>query len=77
MEFCSSVTPTIVTVDDVQISLTHTFTFVHIVITVITNRLPFVQAIAAFPGIVDIVITVITFIANEPSLGLIIIAGVH
>ena len=71
-EFGASVSCSIVTVDDVEIGL-HTFTFfAHIVITAVLH---FLQAIAAFPGI-DIVITVITFIANEP-LGLIIIAGVH
>lgn len=75
-EFSASVSCSIVTVNDVQISLVHTWvTFTHTVITVITRLLPFVQAIAAFPDI-DIVITVITFIANDP-LGLIIIAAEH
>ena len=74
-ELCSSVSCPIITVDDARITLIiHSFTLVHIVITVIT-RLPFVQAIADFPGI-DIVITVITFIANDP-LGLIIKPAVH
>ena len=62
------VTGSIVTVDDVQVAQ---FSFVHVVITETNSLLAFVRAIAAFP--VDIVITVITFIAGDP-LGLIIAA---